>query len=530
VRRRRVTPPWKFGLATLAIAVVLTYLGAVQDIPFVNEPYTVKAAFRDSSGIKPGSPVRIAGVNVGEVRKVEAAPGAKDAAIVTMSVKDDGRPLHADASARIRPRIFLEGNFFVDLRPGSSSAGELGEDATIPATRTANPVQLSEVVSALRSDVRRNLQTTFSEIGRAQEDGGADELRRSLPDQEVAYRYSAIVADELLGLQRGDLGDLIRDQGTVSEALDADRAALQGLLTNFNRTFGALADNEADMRAAVSELPATLRTALPAFASLNAAFPSVRRFAGATLPAVRSTRPAVRELLPFISQVRGLVGRGELRGLSGDLRSATPGLARTAATAVPLLEQLRLFSSCLNTTFLPGIEQRVPDPNFAPTGPMYAELAKSFVGLGGESRSSDANGPWFKVLGQGGLETVALGSGLVGVTSAPFLGVNPPPKRESPPLQPDVPCETQEVANFDTVPVAAPTSTRRDTPAVRARFDKARKAATAVLNEQFKREGSKLRVADRVASESEVDAFVDKLGLTDQLERLQAKTRAGLQR
>ena len=44
-------------------------------------------------------------------------------AVVTMRIQDKGRPLHKDARFKIRPRIFLEGNFFVDVTPGTPAHG-----------------------------------------------------------------------------------------------------------------------------------------------------------------------------------------------------------------------------------------------------------------------------------------------------------------------------------------------------------------------------------------------------------------------
>ena len=70
--------------------------------------------------------MRIAGVEVGKVKKVEAQEGTDDA-VVTMSIDESGLPLHEDATAKIRPRIFLEGNFFVDLQPGTPGAPELDD-------------------------------------------------------------------------------------------------------------------------------------------------------------------------------------------------------------------------------------------------------------------------------------------------------------------------------------------------------------------------------------------------------------------
>ena len=59
---------------------------------------------------------------------------------------------------KIRPRIFLEGNWFVELQPGSPSAPTFSSGATIPITQTSNPVQLDQVLDALNSDTRANLQ------------------------------------------------------------------------------------------------------------------------------------------------------------------------------------------------------------------------------------------------------------------------------------------------------------------------------------------------------------------------------------
>ena len=46
---------------------------------------------------------------------------------VTFTVADEGLPIHKDATITIRPRLFLEGNFFLDLQPGSPSAPDLSE-------------------------------------------------------------------------------------------------------------------------------------------------------------------------------------------------------------------------------------------------------------------------------------------------------------------------------------------------------------------------------------------------------------------
>src|SRR3954464_12917155 len=106
------------GMIALVVTTIAVYLGFTKTIPFMSH-YEVKAAFKSANNLKKASPVRIAGVEVGKVTKIERAHKGDNGVVVTMQIQDKGRPLHDDAYFRIRPRIFLEGNFFVDISPGS---------------------------------------------------------------------------------------------------------------------------------------------------------------------------------------------------------------------------------------------------------------------------------------------------------------------------------------------------------------------------------------------------------------------------
>ena len=111
--------------------IVFSYLAYTKFAnPFASK-YTIHAVFSNANGLQKGSLVRIAGVNVGTVTRVSTEPGCKStattksacqAAEVTMTIDDQGLPIHNDATFAIRPRIFLEGNFFVDVSPGTPIA------------------------------------------------------------------------------------------------------------------------------------------------------------------------------------------------------------------------------------------------------------------------------------------------------------------------------------------------------------------------------------------------------------------------
>ena len=80
-----------------------------------------------------------------------------------MELKDTALPLHKNATAKIRPRIFLEGNFFVDLKPGTPGSPQLDSGDTIAITQTSTPVQLEKAEAAAREvlpDLGQRLEKT----------------------------------------------------------------------------------------------------------------------------------------------------------------------------------------------------------------------------------------------------------------------------------------------------------------------------------------------------------------------------------
>jgi virulence factor Mce-like protein len=522
-RRRGGMAPFTVGLIALVVIGIGCYLGFTKSIPFRSH-FELTAAFRSSNDIKPNSPVRIAGVEVGRVTKVEpTAPGAASAR-VTMEIKDSGRPIHSDAQAKIRPRIFLEGNFFVDLYPGSASRPTLGDGDTIPASQTSTPVQFDQVLKALKRPTREAAQQTLGELSKAYDAGFAREFNASLEEQAPAFKFAAIVSEAMLGRRPHDLSGVVRDLGTVSQALDASPPRLKSFIENFDRFAASLAVERDNLQATVSELPRTLDAAGPAFDSLNAAFPSVRRFAVGALPGVRSSGPAIAALRPFVAQMRGLVSAGELRGLTADLRGATPGLVGLAEGSVPLLGQLRPLASCFTNVTVPWSRDTVPDDRFPASGPVYQEGVKWLPGLAGESRSGDANGQWFKVLGSGGVETVQLGQGLFGTSLFPILGVNPPKPASRPPLRSDVPCETQETPDLRTKAGAPPQRMKidRNAPGVQARYAKAREVAILELREQLRKAGIDTPVLEEDATRVTVEGLARRAGNLGQLELLRS--------
>jgi phospholipid/cholesterol/gamma-HCH transport system substrate-binding protein len=465
-QKRRLSDFQAGVILTVAAAIVL-YLGFTKAIPFRHH-FTVNAVFRTSNNLRPDSPVRIAGVNVGKVVEVRHLHAGEPDVLVKMRIDDKGRPIHKDATFAIRPRIFLEGNFFVDLHPGTPSAPVLGDGDTVQASRTRTPVQFDQILTSLQSDTRGNLKTLLREYATGVADGGATGFNRSMTYWLPAYRSSAIVNQATLGTQPHDLSGYVKGAGAVAGALDDNPARLKSLITDLNATARAFAVQQGNLEATVAELPRTLRAARPALRSLNDAFPPLRRLVVDLRPATRSSLPAIEASVPFVAQARRLVSRPELRGLVADLRPTVPALARLNAASVPLYRQLRAASSCQNEVILPWSRDEIHDPNF-PTHlnggttqlKVYQEAVRPLPGLAGESRTGDANGQWYRILPGNGTNTYNLTGkspsegGVFGNSLFPLQGVNPG-KLNRPPLRPNVPCETQVAPSLVSNPAPPP--------------------------------------------------------------------------
>ena len=430
---------FKAGVLAITTLVLLAYFGFTKTNPFAN-PYELKAMFRDVQNLKPRSPVRMAGVEVGKVTKVEPKDGG-GAAEVTMELRNDALPIHDDARAQIRARIFLEGNFFVELQPGSPSTGDLDDNSTLPVTQTASAVTLPDILDVLDSDVRGDLQTFLHEYGTvALEGGGAKAFNRAIPSFEPAYRYGALTNDALLGVDPDhDVQRLLRGQQKTFAALASNPDALKELVTDLNTTAGAIASEDSALEAAVPALRDALREGYPALGELNAALPTLRVFAREATPGVRSSVPALDAAIPWFRQARGLVQESELKGLAADLRHAVPSLVKLNTRLVPFLKQLRALSSCTNSVLVPFMESEIPSIEEGNSGHTVREqINRSFVGLAGESRNQDANTPVFHIQG---VNPLKLATGHIEPAAPPNANV-PPPHR------PDVPCETQDPPNL----------------------------------------------------------------------------------
>jgi len=468
--------PFTVGAVVLIIVAIGTYFGFAKHVPFTHG-FRVKAVFTSANSIRANSPVRIAGVNVGKVKDIQGLPNST-ASVVTMEIDDKGLPIHKDATLKIRPRIFLEGNFYVELQPGTPGSPTLSDGDTIPVTQTAVPVQLDQVLTALQGNTRADLQDLLKNYGQAltyqptaADDLGQDPDVKGLTGAQAlnkaaryavpAFRDTSIVNAAFLGTQPHDLSGVVQGLGRVTKALDTDETALQDLVTNFNRTMAIFAGESTNLQRTIHLLPDVIHTAHRALADLNSAFPATRAFAREILPGVRETPATITAAFPWIAQAMPLLSNAELGGLVKDLSPATADLAKVSDATIQLLPQADLVAKCSTSVLLPTGDIKIQDSSSLTTGrENYKEFWYTMVGLASEGQNFDGNGPYVRFQPGGGDQTISSGptGGAVGNQTGPAqlfnpasqpLGTLPRYPALRPPYVDNVPCYKNKIPDLN---------------------------------------------------------------------------------
>ena len=467
------------GIIAAVVIAAAVYLAFGGSTPFASSPFVLKAVFTTETQLHIPSPVRIAGVDVGQVVSVKPLGGNTRAAVVTMDINSGGLPIHKDATVGILTRIFLEGNFYVDLHPGTPNAPVLSSGGTLPAPQTSGPVQLDRVLNALTSGSRQNLQALVQGLGAslngqpaAGEDAaqnqdpsvqgltGAQALNKSLNYSAGAFKASAIVNQALLGIQPHDLSGSVQGNEQIFRALASRQTQLASLVTTFDRTMAGFAARQGDLSATIAALPPLLRTTNGALTSLDASFGPTKAFAKEILPGIEQLDPTIGQALPWLAQATALVSPSELGGLVSDLTPAVQDTARTLNESTALLQASDALGRCVVQNLVPTGNTVIQDPPLTTGVPVYQELLESAVGIAGAGQGFDGNGRYLRSTPAGGSDQVQTGNlgsqgPLFGNAVLAPLGTRPAFPGHAPPVKGTTPCYQNAAPDLNRVTTGA---------------------------------------------------------------------------
>lgn len=455
-------PAKKAGIIGVVVLAILVYFAFTKSLPFTHG-YQINAYFTNAANIQPATQVRIAGVKVGSVKKVEAGPDATTK--VVMEIDKKGLPIRRDAAIAIQFRIFLEGNPFLNLSPGTPGSEELKSGDSIPATQTAGPVQFDEVLSAVNADARKGLESIFTEIGTAlNTKGSAEQNRTQEPDVRGltgaealnrAFRYGpdgfrggARLFDALIGEGTDDQLEILRGIRDFNEAVNEREAQLTPLIRDFATTIGAFADDENALRQSTRQFARLAIKGEPALKKLNAMLPQLTRWARVITPQLKEIPATVEAAFPWITQTTAMFGPDELGGSARLAQNTTEQFAKAQGDAQKLIPELDYIARCWNHNWFPTLNTVVPDGAFTSGKENYKEFWYSLVGWNGAAQNFDANGPFLRLVTGSAAELTSPSGALIGRGAQPQQGISPAVPNVNPPVQTKVRCHQNTPPNL----------------------------------------------------------------------------------
>jgi phospholipid/cholesterol/gamma-HCH transport system substrate-binding protein len=278
--------------------------------PLVEEkPFRLKVELADAQAVTAGQgqTVRVAGVRVGDIGKVELDEGQ---AVVELELDPEhDKLIREDATALLRTKTGLK-DMFLEVDPGEGDP--MPEGGRIRMENTAPDIDPDEFLAALDTDTRDYLKLLISGAGKGLDGHGTD-LREVFKRFEPLHRDLARVT-QAVARRRGNLKRLVNRYSLLVDELGGKDRDLTRLVQQANRVFAAFASEDENVSAFVSKLPGTLdetRDALgktdtladhlgPTLESLRPAFRKLDDANKAVIPLARAGTPIVRdEIRPF---------------------------------------------------------------------------------------------------------------------------------------------------------------------------------------------------------------------------------------
>ncbi len=464
--------PVKASIVGFLLLAIASYFIFTKQLPFT-EHRMLYAVVPSSNLLEPGSPVRIGGVQVGKVTGTGRYRHTDDA-VVAMQIDSSSQVIHRDATIDIRPRLFLEGNFYVQLSPGTPDSPSIGDGGTIPLDHSTDPVQIDQLFDVFGAYARHQLQSLLAGMGTAldtkptaAEDHqldptvrgltGAQAINHTFDTSAASLRDSAIVSEALTGPGGRALSKVVAGFAKASAGLTRADDQLGPLITSFDTTMRAMAAEQRGLRRTVALLGPTARHANTAFAALESAFPAGQRFAdtlAASLPQLPAT---ITASYPWLDQAYPLLSTKELGGLLHDLQPASASLAKLTHDERTFLPAIDQFNRCMTKVFIPTGKIVVKDGSLSSGEPNYREFWYAMVAQAAEGQGSDGNGDFLRINASGGPFLVESGqtnyagendTGFAQMAAKP-LRTRPDFPNSVPPLQRKVPCYTQPIPDVN---------------------------------------------------------------------------------
>lgn len=419
------------------------------------DEYEVTAEFENASQLVPGNQVVVGGVSVGSVKEIDLAPNGH--AIVRFTVEGDYAPLRRGTTATVRwPTLSSIAGRQVQLTipPDSETGPEIEDGGTIGEQDTVSAVDIDHIFNTLTPRTIRDLKHVIEGFALGYE-GVGERANRGYRYLNPLLSTTRRVFGELTADERA-LEQLVVDTSQLSGALAARAPDVSALVGNVNEALNAIGDRKQQLTEAISLLPGFMRRA-------NTTYVNLRATLGDLDPLVDASGPAIEQLGPFLSELRG-AARDSVPAIAGlDRVIAHPGsdndLVELTA-AQPALARLAIGSGAPDCG--PGAEdpadlQFAADGDFSQGafGESVCSLANSLGTLSFFRAYSSELGGWFHTFSKPGIPDGIGGFARVAATFNAFSPSFPFAPNASSLLSPDESLALMNTGDVQRCPGAA---------------------------------------------------------------------------
>lgn len=290
----------KLGIFTVVSILVTGLLAVIMGNIGLGAGQTYEAIFTNASTLQKGDDVRVAGVSVGEVKKVEHYQRTK--ARVTFRVKSDV-DLTTASTAEIR-FLNLVGDRYMALGQGSDAedAKPLGAGATIPVEQTKPALDLTVLFDGFKP------------------------LFQALTPKQVNDLSLNLV--QVLQGEGGTVRGLLKHTASLTNTL-ADRDALIGeVVTNLSETLDTVNQRHEQLSTLVIELKDWMKDLAADRDTIGSSLDNISDLTVAVADLLHRGRPLLKKDIAALDKLARLLNKPEQRADILDLLNRMPEVMR----------------------------------------------------------------------------------------------------------------------------------------------------------------------------------------------------------
>ena len=312
----------------VVLGVLAFFVLKIEDVKVrrTNDSKKITAVFDSVAGLDNRSAVRVAGVRVGKVTKIDLRPDGK--AEVEMEIDKDVQ-LHANAQAHVA-NLGLLGEKYIELDPGTPNQPVLSEQKTVvlPGTQPATIDQVTDQISAIATDVKAITASLRATVATP---NGQAQL------QDIVANVDNITKQvrDLIAANRANVDATMANAQAITAQLKTQIPRLADSIERVaNSMNGTLNENRADVHKAIENLKtlsADLRTTSENLGAITGQVRSGKGTVGKLLyedETANRLNSALASVESGVNELRNTIGRvGKLQldlGMNADYYAGLP--------------------------------------------------------------------------------------------------------------------------------------------------------------------------------------------------------------